>query len=145
MSGSFVLGAWGENSIFFEPVGRTQGPVRVTVQSKDSAPTPPFALRLVAEGPRNAPTKVVLVAEDLPTQSAEERLKDQVIEALTTLTPVEAVTGKSGVPLSAIVEALHRKSDKPVRKVLKALQDDKRVEIVGKADKQADLFAVIAQ
>jgi Bifunctional DNA primase/polymerase, N-terminal/AAA domain len=38
MGGSFVLGAWGECSLFLEPIGRKQGAVRVEVQSKDAAP-----------------------------------------------------------------------------------------------------------
>ncbi len=38
ISGSFVLGAWGENSIFFEPIGRTQGSVRVTANEVNASP-----------------------------------------------------------------------------------------------------------
>src|SRR5262249_45598369 len=44
ISGSYVLGAWAENSLFFEPVGRKQGLVKVEVQTKDGPPQPPFRL-----------------------------------------------------------------------------------------------------
>ena len=46
---------WGECSMFFEPVGRTQGAVRVVVQTKDGPPAPPFLLRFVSEGPDHRP------------------------------------------------------------------------------------------
>jgi hypothetical protein len=41
IGGSFALGAWGVNRAFFEPVGRTQGTVRLRVQCKDAPPRPP--------------------------------------------------------------------------------------------------------
>jgi hypothetical protein len=66
IGGSYVLGAWGENSLFFEPVGRKQGHVRVEVQSKDSAPVPGFRLKVESEGPTHAPTLVRLVVEEEP-------------------------------------------------------------------------------
>jgi RecA-family ATPase len=43
MAHSYQLGAWGENSLFFEPVGRRQGgPVKVEVQTKDGPGVPAF-------------------------------------------------------------------------------------------------------
>jgi hypothetical protein len=143
IGGSFVLGAWAENSLFFEPVGRNHGIVRVTVQSKDAPPAPPFSLRLVAEGPAYAPTTVRLIADDVTTESAEELLIEQVVEVLPKLPTVEPIKDKPGVPLSAIVTALHRKSDKPVRAALKSAKAEKRVEVVGTGAKNADLWAVI--
>lgn len=55
IGGSFVLGAWGECSLFFEPIGRKQGAVRVEVQTKDGAPVPAFRLAIHAEGPARGP------------------------------------------------------------------------------------------
>src|SRR4030095_13324755 len=49
IGGSFALGAGAENSLFFEPIGRKQGLVRVEVQSKDGAPVPPFRLAITTE------------------------------------------------------------------------------------------------
>jgi hypothetical protein len=77
IGGSFVLGAWGENSLFFEPIGRKQGAVRVEVQSKDGAPAAGFRLTLEAEGPAHAPTLIRLIAEETrpalrPTSSSSK-------------------------------------------------------------------------
>jgi putative DNA primase/helicase len=141
IGGSFVLGAWAENSLFFEPVGRKQGIVRVEVQSKDGAPVPAFRLRIEAEGPRSAPDIVRLVAED---EKAAEDVDDVILQALTTLPKTEAVAGKPGVSVQTLLEAL-KKSDKTVRWALNRLVDGGRCLVTGKASKQKTLYGVKEQ
>src|SRR4029453_16257039 len=51
IGGSYVLGAWGENSLFFEPVGRSGGGVKLEIQVKDMPPSPPLKFVIEAEGP----------------------------------------------------------------------------------------------
>jgi hypothetical protein len=140
IGGSYVLGAWGENSLFFEPIGRKAGAVRVEVQSKDGAPVPPFRLRLEAEGPAHAPTLVRLVAED---DAADSGIDDLVAQAVATLPPAPAVSGQSGVTVKALAEAL-KKSDKTIREALKRLLSAGRCLEVGTASRGLKLYGVNA-
>ncbi|HAM56347.1 MAG: hypothetical protein A2X51_14355 [Candidatus Rokubacteria bacterium GWC2_70_24] len=138
ISGSHVLGAWGENSLFFEPVGRKQGVVRVEAQSKDNPPQPAFRLRIDAEGPLWAPDCVRLVAEGEPDIAEAD---DLVFQALGSLPPTEALTGAPGVSVKALAAAVKR-SDKTVRRALDRLLDGERILVTGTVSKQAKLYAV---
>lgn len=138
IGGSYVLGAWGENSLFFEPIGRKQGPVRVEVQTKDGPPVPAFKLIIEAEGPEHDPVWIRLRAED--DRSGEDA--DEVIyQAVATLPTEAALAGKPGVPVATIAGAVKR-SDKTVRRALKRLVDAGRVLVTGQASKQKDLYGV---
>ena len=141
IGGSFALGAWGEASLFFEPVGRKQGAVRVDVQAKDGAPIPGFRLVLRAEGPRHAPEILTVTAEDLGEDTSAD---DQLEQAVATLPKTEALAGKPGVSVAALAAALKR-SDKTVRRGLKRLQDAGRVEVTGQVSKGAALYGIVAQ
>lgn len=138
IGGSFVLGAWGENSLFFEPVGRKQGVVRVEAQSKDNPPQPAFRLRIDAEGPLWAPDCVRLVAEREPDVAEAD---DLVFQALGSLPPTEALTGAPGVSVKALGGAV-KKSEKTVRRALERLLDSDRILVTGTMSKQAKLYAV---
>jgi hypothetical protein len=140
LGGSFVLGAWAESSLFFEPVGRKHGAVRVDVQSKDGAPVPGFRLTFEAEGPRHAPTLVRLRAEEDRSLDDADEL---VFQAVATLPKVEALARKPGVPVQAVAIALKR-SDKTVQRALKNLRESGRLDVVEKAAKGKDLYAVTA-
>lgn len=141
LGGSFQLGAWAENSLFFEPIGRKQGAVKVEVQTKDGPPVPAFTLRVEAEGPAHAPTRLVLHAEAVTDRSAAEQLQDQILQVLGALPTVEPLIGMPGVPVKAILHAVKR-SDRPVRTALRTLVDTKHVAVVGQAGKRADLYAL---
>jgi AAA domain len=142
IGGSFVLGAWAENSLFFEPIGRKQGAVRVAVQSKDLPPMPDFTLRIEAEGPASDPDLVRLVAEEISTESKADQLKDQVHQAIATLPKEDAVTDEPGVSWRAVATAIKR-GERTVRGVIRALVKDGRVEVVGTAAKGLSLYGVI--
>jgi hypothetical protein len=143
IGGSYVLSAWAEASLFFEPIGRKQGAVRVTVQTKDGAPVPPFRLRIEAEGPTHAPTLLRLLAED-DASSATNDVDDLVVQAIAALPKTEALDGKPGVTRAALIEAL-KKSDKTVRRALDRLTDAGRILVTGKAAKSAALYAAKAE
>jgi hypothetical protein len=138
IGGSFVLGAWGENSLFFEPVGRTQGAVKVEIQTKDMPPCPAFQLRIEAEGPRHAPTLVRLVAADVPTVSD---LDEAVMTAIPTLKASEAAHGYPGVAPSTIADAL-KKSSKTIKRACERLLDVERLVVTGKTVQLGKLYAV---
>ena len=140
IGGSFVLGAWGENSLFFEPIGRTQGAVRVEVQSKDGAPTPGFRLTIEPEGPAYNPTLVRLVAEEDATGNEADEV---VFQAVATLPQQPAVKDKPGVSVAAIATAIE-KSKETVRRALKNLIADERCLVTGTMTKGAKLYGVIA-
>jgi AAA domain len=141
IGGSFVLGAWGENSLFFEPIGRKQGAVRVEVQTKDDAPLPGFTLKLESEGPSHAPTLVRLVAEeDVDPHAADE----VVYQAVATLPKQDAVKGAPGVSLDALVAAT-KLGNSTVRRALKNLIDAERCLVTGTMSKQAKLYGVNVQ
>ena len=141
IGGSFVLGAWGENSLFFEPIGRKQGAVRVEVQTKDGAPVPGFTLKLESEGPSHNPILVRLVAkEDVDPHAADE----VVYQAVATLPKQEAVKGEPGVSVQKLMEAT-KLSESTVRRALKNLIDAERCIVTGTMTKQAKLYGVNAQ
>ncbi len=142
IGGSFVLGAWGENSLFFEPIGRKAGAaVRVEVQSKDGAAVPAVRLRIESEGPPQAPTCVRLIAEDDEADGSET--DEQVFQAVATLPPEPAHTGTAGVTVVALAAAV-KKSDKTVRGSLTRLCAAERCLETGKTSKQAKLYGVKA-
>jgi len=143
ISGSHVLGAWGENSIFFEPIGRKQGGgVKVEVQTKDAASPPAFVLRIASEGPVHAATRVTLTAEEISAAAVTEQLEDQILAALGSLPKTPPAAGKPGVTLRAICDAVKR-SDRPVRSALKALQDKGLAEVVGQLPRKALLYDLV--
>jgi hypothetical protein len=130
--------------LFFEPIGRKQGAVKVEVQTKDGAPVPAFRLRIESEGPMYAPTVVRLRAEELTDESAAEKVKEAVYVAVATLEPTRPVAGAPGVTLQDLCRAV-KKSDRPVKTALGTLQDEGRIEKVGKATRGKVLYAVCAQ
>ncbi len=141
ISGSFVLGAWGESSLFFEPVGRTPGAIRVHGETKDGGALSAFRLRIEAEGLRHAPTVLRLLAED----DADPNDADEMVyQAITTLPKAEVVTGEPGVHIQALADALKR-SDKTIRRSLKRLLDADRVLVTGQMSRRRDLYGVSAQ
>ncbi|MDA2911568.1 AAA family ATPase [Nitrospiraceae bacterium AH_259_D15_M11_P09] len=144
IGGSYVLGAWGENSLFFEPLGRKQGPVRVEIQSKDSPPQPAFQLTIRSEEEPGESPRIVLVAEDVSFETAAEKLKEQVFEAVASLAKTEAQEGEPGILREDICKAVKR-SDRPVRTALNGLQNEHRIKVVGKATRQRLLYDVLEQ
>jgi hypothetical protein len=139
LGGSFQLGAWAENSLFFEPIGRKHGAVKVEVQSKDAPPAPAFTLIFESEGPVHDPTWVRLRAEELTETSVRARNLDAVLQALGTVPPSAAVEGLSGVLILSLVAAL-KLSDKTIRGCLKDLEVAGKAAVVGKASKGAALW-----
>jgi hypothetical protein len=140
IGGSFVLGAWGENSLFFEPIGRKQGAVRVEVQSKDGTPVPGFTLTIESEGPSHAPDLVRLVA----THDVDPNDVDEIVyQAVAALPKIDAVKGAPGVPFTTIRDAV-KKGDKTVRRSLDRLVAGERCLVTGTTTKQAKLYAVNA-
>jgi hypothetical protein len=138
IGGSFVLGAWGENSLFFEPVGRKQGPVHVQVQSKDSAPVPGFTLTLKSEGPAHAPTRIRLVA----TEEVDPHAADEVVfQAVASGTKESAHKGDPGVSVRAAMKAT-KLSESTVRRALSNLLEVERCLVTGTTNKQAKLYGV---
>lgn len=138
IGGSFVLGAWAESSLFFEPVGRKQGTCRIDVQVKDGPPIPSFTLGFYAEGPAHAPTLVRLTAED---QAEDVSADDILLQAVASGPKTPPASGRSGVTVSALAVLLKR-SEKTIRRGLKRLVDAELVQVVGKAAKGTDLYAV---
>jgi putative DNA primase/helicase len=138
LGGSFVLGAWAEQSMFFEPIGRKRDQARVEVQTKDGTPIPAFRLTFETEGPRHAPTLVRLKAEDDPDRQDAD---DLVFQAVATLDKTPALAGKPGVSRATITAALKR-SEPTVRRALKRLEDAGRVLVIGQATKNAPLYGV---
>jgi hypothetical protein len=143
LGGSYVLGAWAENSLYFEPIGRKGAGVTVSAQSKDAAPSSSWALRIESEGPRHAPTLVRLHADDLATtaNSTDTANDEAVYQAVATLPPKPAVKGKGspGVPKEDIEEATG-KSDATVRRSLNRLQDAGRIRVTGKMSRGKKLY-----
>ncbi len=138
LGGSFVLGAWGECSLFFEPIGRKHGHCRVEVQVKDGPPVPGFKLTFYTEGPSHAPTLVRLTAE----HEAEDTSADDVLlQAVAAAPKTEAVVGHPGASVETLVTLLKR-SDKTIRRALKRLVDAKLVLVTGQASKRVLLYGV---
>jgi AAA domain/DnaB-like helicase N terminal domain len=142
LGGSFVLGAWAESSMFFEPIGRQQGAVRVSVQTKDGAPVPPFRLSLVSEGPSHAPTLVRLVAEDDDEKSGEAATAERVFGAIASLPPIPAVHGHPGVSVEMLAVAL-KVGDKTIRRAIEKLEPAGRVVVAGHLPHKKVLYAVV--
>jgi hypothetical protein len=142
LGGSFQLGAWAEQSLYFEPIGRKHGAVKVEVQTKDAPPAPAFKLLFESEGPVHDPLWVRLHAEELTESSVRERNLDAVLQALGTLPTTPAVEGKDGVPVVALVQHL-KLAEKTVRTCLKDLESAQKAAPVGKATKNAVLWAGI--
>jgi len=138
MGGSFVLGAWGECSLFFEPLGRKQSGCRVDVQVKDGPPVPSFKLAWYAEGPKHAPTLVRLTAED---QAEDTSADDVLLQAVEMAPKTEAMVGLAGVSVLTLT-MLRKQSDKTIRRGLKRLLEAKLVTVCGAAPKGKDLYAV---
>lgn len=138
IGGSFVLGAWGECSLFFEPIGRKQGAVRVEVQTKDGPPVPAFRLKFESEGPAHAPTLVRITAE---AEAERQDTDEAVFQAIATLPQTEAVDGQSGVTRAALVAAL-KHSDRTVRRAIARLEDAGRILVTGHLAKQKHLYGV---
>ncbi len=117
LGGSFVLGAWGEQSVFLEPVGRKGAGVSFDVQAKDAAAGTTLRLRWESEGPAHDPRWVRLHLDDpKPDQAPGEKYADQV-EALLATLPAEPSPYGAGVTVKALAEAI-RKSDRVVRNTL---------------------------
>lgn len=140
IAGSHVLGAWGECSIFFEPIGRKAGAVRVTVQCKDWAPLEPFRLVIQSTGPSATPETMTLLAETDRGDDADER----VIDAIATLPPVSPLTGSPGVPKAALAESL-KCSERTVQRSLTKLEGAGRISVTGYLSKKRPLYAVAGQ
>lgn len=138
LGGSYVLGAWGECSVFLEPVGRKQGAVKVEIQTKDGPPVPGFRLTIESEGPGHAPELLRLVATDAPD---DDTFDDTVHQAVATLDKTEALAGRPGVSVATLVTAL-KKSDKTIRRAVKRLLEAKLVLVTGQATKQQALYGV---
>jgi hypothetical protein len=128
LGGSFQLGAWAENSLFFEPIGRKQGAVRVEVQSKDAPPAPAFALRFESEGPIHDPVWVRLRAEELTESSIRARHLDAVLQALGTVAVTAPTEGLPGVTVKDLVASL-KLAEKTVRTCLKDLETCRAQEL----------------
>jgi hypothetical protein len=142
IAGNHALGAWAENSLFFEPIGKKHGAIKIEVQRKDGATVPAFGLRFEAEGPADDPTLIRLHAEDLSKASAADELKERVFGALGGNLPRdEAVNGLPGVSIATLAAAVTR-SHAPVRTAVSALVDEGRCVLVGLASKQKKLYAV---
>lgn len=142
LGGSFVLSAWGEDSIFFEPIGRHQSGARLALQRKDSGATGQYTLTIQSEGPVEAPTTIRLHADEETTEPAAEQLKERVHEAIATLPVTSPLQGQQGVTLKSIQQHLKRKSDKPIREALRALEQEQRILKVGRGGHNADLWIV---
>jgi hypothetical protein len=142
IGGSYVLGAWAENSLFLEPIGRKQGAVRVDVQTKDGPPITPFMLKITGEGPSHNPTKITLTTEEITDKSKAEELKDSVLQAVTSLPKTEARVGFAGVSVKAVVDQLKR-SERAVRRAFKLLVEDGVIQVVGQAGKRLDLYGLV--
>lgn len=106
MGGSFVLGAWTEQAVYLEPIGRKGGGTSFDVQQKDGAAGSTMRLTWESEGPPHDPTWVRLVLSEMKAeQRAIEQLAERVLQLVQTL-PHEPAKDGAGVSVGAIVEAL---------------------------------------
>jgi KaiC/GvpD/RAD55 family RecA-like ATPase len=131
IAGSYVLGAWTEQSLFLEPKDRTGKIISLTLQSKDGPAEP---LRVVVV--ETAETLTVAF-EDLPTAAG---MAERVWEALGTASPSEPHSGLAGVSVKTLTVVL-KVSDKSIRVAMNELVKAGRALEVGKATKQAKLYA----
>lgn len=134
IAGSYVLGAWAEQSLYLEPKDRTGKLVSLTLQSKD-AETPAEPLRVVVT---ETPDTLIVTVEDLPTAAG---MAERVWEALGTAAPSEPHTGLVGVSVKTLMVALKVRSDKTIRVALGELVAAGRALEVGTTTKQAKLYA----
>lgn len=140
--GSFVLGAWAEVSLFFEPIGRQYGAAKAQVQTKDGMPPEPFKIVIESEGPAERPTLVRLRVEELGKDQKTQEFKEKVYGLVGTLEPtVPKNGGESGVGISSLARALELKPDHTgLRKSLKALEAEDRLRVAGIGEKGAKLY-----
>lgn len=104
MGGSYVLGAWAEQSVYLEPIGRKGKGVSFTIQSKDLPPGGPMAFKVESEGPRHDPIRIFLTVEDQEIeQGTKERNPDKVLKALETVKHTPSPDG-AGATLDALAE-----------------------------------------
>lgn len=138
IGGSYVLGAWAENSIFFEPTSRRSGgPATIDIQLKDGAPLLKFQMRIVDEGE----TTVRLVIDEVAGDRNDA--KARVAEALATLGPVdEPQDGHPGASVQSLMAAV-KLSEVTVRRALKALQEEEQAQVVGHAAKGKQLWSLV--
>jgi hypothetical protein len=141
IGGSFVLGAWIENALYFEPVGRQQGQVRVSVQSKDLEPVAAFRMRLESEGEAHDPTRVRIVAVEEAPDAAAAQLDDVVLQCVATLPVSIPDEGEPGVSVRAIADHLKRSKD-TVQRSLNRLIDAGRVRRTGTQRRSTVLYGV---
>ena len=150
LGGSFVLGAWAENSVYLEPVGRKvylepvgrkQGAVRLTIQCKDLPPSPEFTMRLEFDGPAHDPERVRIVVDEVAQAPGGAEVDEFVYQALATAPTTPAKDGCDGVPIETLI-AVVKKSDKTVRDAVRRLIDAERCLVVGHATKKKKLYGV---
>jgi hypothetical protein len=127
MGGSFILGAWTEQAVYLEPIGRKGGGSSFDVQQKDGAAGQTLRLRWEAEGPAHDPLWVRLHLDDIkPEKAAAQALAERILPLLQTLEH-EPSPGGAGVSIAALVQALkgtRGASESGVRRALKILIDD---------------------
>jgi hypothetical protein len=139
--GSFVLGAWAEVSLFFEPVGKQYGVAKAQVQTKDGMPPEPFKIVIESEGPRDRPTIIRLRVEELGKDQKTQEFKEKVYGLVGTLNHTDAQTGESGVGIASLAQALDLKPDHTaLRKSVKALAAEDRLRMAGTGAKGAKLY-----
>ena len=145
IGGSYVLGAWAENSVWFEPVGRKLDQRKVEVQSKDGAPTPPFLLTMTSDGPMYAPTSMKLSVEEISTAAkGDDELKEKIVDLIASLSPdttQKLAKGDWGISKKQVAEALS-KSVRTVERGLDLLLDEERIHVKGHLSSKAKLYAI---
>jgi len=139
--GSFVLGAWAEVSLFFEPIGKQYGVARAQIQTKDGTPPEPFKIIIESEGPRDCPAIIRLRVEELGTDQKALEFKEKVYGLIGTLDQTEAIEGEPGVSITSLAKAVGAKSgSRRLRDTVKALLGESRLRVVGTGNKGANLY-----
>jgi hypothetical protein len=139
--GSFVLGAWAEVSLFFEPIGKQYGVAKAQVQTKDGMPPEPFKIVIESEGPRDRPTIIRLRVAELGKDQKTQEFKEKVYGLVGTSEPTEALKGESGVSITTLARALGVRGDnRKLRNTVQALQDESRIRVCGTSNKGANLY-----
>jgi len=138
--GSFVLGAWAEVSLFFEPIGKQYGVAKAQVQTKDGMPPEPFKIVIESEGPRDRPTIIRLRVEELGKDQKTQEFKEKVYGLVGTLDHTDAKSGEPGVSIKTLAKALEMKVSKWLREILKTLEVEERLRVVGTNSKGANLY-----
>jgi len=133
--GSYVLGAWTEQSLFLEPRDRTGKIITMTLQSKDVEPfAAPLRLLIV-----EANDRITVELTEVPTATLTA---DRIFDALGTATKSEPVEGFPGVSVTTLALKL-KIVDKTVRRHLKTLVDAGLAEEVGRLTKGQKLYAQV--